>query len=69
MTTAPPTPTPTPCYPIPRPASGDDPRFCYGLALDIGKVLVQFGYPPLAAGRDVRRLHEALFSFIYQEKP
>ena len=58
-----------PTYPIPRPDSGDDARLCLGLALDIGKVLTRYGYPPAATGPDVTRLHQALSSFIYQETP
>jgi hypothetical protein len=61
--------TPAPAYPISRPDSGDDARFCLGLALDIGTVLIRYGYPPVATGRDVTRLHQALFAFIYQETP
>ena len=61
--------TPLPTYPVPRPDSGHDTRFCLGLALDVGKVLHQYGYPPVRTSHDVTRLHQALFGFIYQEKP
>jgi hypothetical protein len=60
---------PAPAYPIPRPASGDDLRFCFGLALDIGKVLHQYGFPPVRDARDFLRLQQALFALIYQEEP
>jgi hypothetical protein len=57
-----------PNYPIPHPACGDDPRFCFGLAYDIAQVLATYGYPPIATGADLLRLQQALFGFIYQEK-
>jgi hypothetical protein len=57
----------SPAYPIARPDSGDDARFCLGLALDIGAVLTRYGYPPVHTAADVSRLHQALFGFIYQE--
>jgi hypothetical protein len=57
----------TPGYPIPQPESGDDARFCFGLAYDVAKVLQQYGYPPVLTGRDLTRLQQALFTFIYQE--
>jgi hypothetical protein len=63
----PPTP-PTSAYPIPRPPSGNDPRFSVGLALDIAAVLHQHGYPPIATGADLTRLQQALFTVIYQQK-
>lgn len=34
---------------------------------DIDTALVQYGYPALTADRDVRRLPETLFPFIYEE--
>ena len=55
-------------YPIPRPACGDDPRFCFGLAHDIAKVLAAHGYPPITTGSDFTRLQQALFAYIYQQK-
>jgi hypothetical protein len=55
-------------YPIPRPASGDDPRFCLGLAIDIAKVLTAYGYPQVT-GADFTHWQQALFATIYQEKP
>lgn len=59
---------PVPAYPIPRPDSGDDHRFCYGLGIDVGKVLAQYGYPPVDTGQDLGRIMDALFHLIYQEK-
>jgi hypothetical protein len=60
-------PTPPPAYPVPRPACGDDARFCLGLALDIAKVLASYGYPPIATGADLRHWQQALFSAIYAQ--
>jgi hypothetical protein len=59
------TPTTAPAYPLLRPASGDDARFCLGLALDIAKVLTSYGYPPIAAGADLLHCQQALFRAIY----
>jgi hypothetical protein len=56
------------CYPITRPASGDDPRFSLGLALDAGRVLAAHGYPPITTAADLIRLQQALFNLIYQQK-
>jgi hypothetical protein len=56
----------TPAYPLPRPATNDDPRFSLGLALDVAEVLTRHGYPPLTAGADLVRLQQVLFSLIYQ---
>jgi hypothetical protein len=58
---------PSPAYPVPRPDSGDDPRFCSGLGIDVGKVLAQYGYPPVSTGQDLGRVMQALFRLIYQE--
>ena len=59
---------PAPAYPIRRPRNGDDPRFSFGLALDVAAVLARHGYPPVAAGVDLARLQQALFTVIYQPK-
>lgn len=55
-----------PAYPISRPDSTDN-RFTVGLALDVAAVLTRHGYPPLTTGADLLRLHQALFTLIYQE--
>jgi hypothetical protein len=60
--------TPAPVYPIPRPGTGHDARFCHGLALDVANVLHRYGYPPVHCGADLLRLQQALFTLIYQEK-
>jgi hypothetical protein len=60
--------TTTPCYPLPRPASGDDHRFTLGLGYDTAQVLAAHGYPPITTGADFTRLQQALFTFIYQQK-
>jgi hypothetical protein len=62
MTTTP--PQPPVAYPLPAPA--DDPRFTFGLILDVGAVLADHGYPPLRAGADLVRFQQALFTTIYQ---
>lgn len=59
-------PGPGPAYPLERP--GDDARFTVGLLLDVAAVLQRHGYPPLAAAADLTRLHQALFTAIYQPK-
>lgn len=64
---APDTDRPTPAYPVERPEGGDDPRFCFGLAYDVAKVLHRYGYPSVRNGRDFVRLQQVLFRFIYQE--
>lgn len=59
---------PAAAYPIPRPESGHNPRFTLGLALDVAAVLGRHGYPPVAAGADLLRLQQTLFTLIYQPK-
>jgi hypothetical protein len=51
-------------YPLDAPA--DDPRFSFGLALDVAEVLAKHGYPELASGLDVVALEQALFGFLYR---
>lgn len=51
-------------YPLDAPA--DDPRFTFGLALDVAAVLVEHGYPDLASGLDIVALEQALFAFLYR---
>lgn len=55
-------------YPIPQPAGGHDPRFTIGLAIDVATALQHWGYPPITSGRDITRLQQTLFGFLYQEK-
>lgn len=54
----------TPAYPIPHPESGEDPRFNFGLILDVGKVLEDHGFPPVK-GTDHVDLMMALYRFVY----
>lgn len=53
---------PTRNYPLPRPA--DDPRFTFGLVVDVAKALTDRGYPQ-PTGRDLVELNQALFRFLY----
>ncbi|MBN1173012.1 MAG: hypothetical protein JXA67_12620 [Micromonosporaceae bacterium] len=62
------TPAEPAAYPIPRPESGDDPRFSLGLAMDVAAVLARHGYPPVTASSDLLRLQQTLFTLIYQPK-
>jgi len=50
-------------YPLPQ-SDGDDPRFCFGLIHDVGKVLESHGFPPVK-GTDAVDLMAALFRFVY----
>lgn len=52
-------------YPLPRPESGDDPRFTFGLMYDVGKVLEAHGFPPVRNGSDHVDLMQALFGFVF----
>ena len=57
-------PTPIPgTYPVPRPST--DPRFTYGLALDVAAVLHAHGFPPVTFGGDLVELQMTLFGFLY----
>lgn len=49
-------------YPLPRP--DDDPRFTFGLQLDVAKVLERHGFPKVS-GVDLVDLGQALFGFLY----
>lgn len=49
----------------PLPAVDEDPRFTFGLSVDVAKVLEQHGYPPIATGRDLVELQQALYGFLY----
>jgi hypothetical protein len=54
-------------YPIsPRP--DDDPRFTFGLTIDVAEVLEKHGYPPVKAGLDIVDLRQALFGFLYAKE-
>jgi hypothetical protein len=55
-------------YPLPRPTCDDDPRFTYGLVLDIADVLTTHGYPR-PADTDWADLMLALHRFLYQPPP
>lgn len=50
-------------YPLPAP--DDDPRFTFGLVLDLAAVLAEHGYPPITSGADLLNLRQALFRFLY----
>lgn len=57
-------------YPLPRPESGNDPRFTFGLQLDVAAVLEKHGFPKVTNGSDMVDLQMALFGFIYAaDKP
>ena len=45
-----------------------DGRFTLGQALDVAAVLTHHGCPPITCGADLLRLHQTLFTLIYQEK-
>lgn len=53
-------------YPLPRPESGNDPRFTYGLSINVKRALEAAGYPPITAGSDIVELQLALFRFLYK---
>ncbi|WP_327160486.1 hypothetical protein [Streptomyces zaomyceticus] len=57
-------------YPI-RPKPDDDPRFTFGLVIDVARVLEEHGYPPVKAGLDIVDLQQALYRFLYvgEERP
>ncbi len=52
-------------YPLPR--TDEDPRFNFGLMLDLEKVLVEHGYPSMESGDDHIRLRLAMFRLLYAE--
>lgn len=56
-----------PAYPLPQ--ADDDPRFTFGLVLDVAELLVTHGYPRPAAGADWVELQQALFRFLYSPRP
>jgi hypothetical protein len=49
-------------YPVPRP--DDDPRFTFGLTLDVADALARHGFP-IGSGADFVALQQALFAFLY----
>lgn len=51
-------------YPI-RPQPENDPRFTFGLTLDVAQVLQAHGYPPVTTSDDLVELRQALFRFLY----
>lgn len=51
-------------YPI-RPVPDDDPRFTFGLTVDVAAVLQSHGYPKITAGGDIVDLQQALYRFLY----
>lgn len=50
-------------YPLPRPE--EDPQFNIGLLADLRDVLAKHGYPKVTEGRDIVRLQQAMFRFLY----
>jgi hypothetical protein len=60
--------TSQPVHPIPRPASGDDPRLRFGLDLDVAAVLARHGYPAITTSTDLPHRQQALFATIYQPR-
>jgi hypothetical protein len=58
-------------FPVPRPDSGDDHRFTFGLIVEVADVLARHGYPDIAgacSGADFVALRQALFGFLYAPK-
>ena len=51
-------------YPLPR--QDDDPRFTFGLVIDVADALEEHGFPKLQ-GLDHVYLQQALFDFIYRK--
>ena len=51
-------------YPLPRPVD-DDPRFTYGLLLEVVQVIERHGYPSVCGARDLVELQLVLFRFLY----
>lgn len=49
-------------YPLPR--TTDDPRFSFGLTLDVAEALAAHGYP-IGSGADFVALQDMLFRFLY----
>lgn len=53
-------------YPLPAPT--DDPRFSFGLLLEVAAALTAAGYPELTA-TDLVELQQALLRFLYANPP
>ena len=51
----------------PLPATDDDDRFTFGLALDVADVLTRHGYPAVT-GADLVEVQQAMFRLIYQTR-
>lgn len=54
----------TRAYPMPAPE--DDPRFTFGLMLEVARVLEEHGYPKITNGLDLVELQGALWRFLYK---
>ncbi|WP_208025865.1 hypothetical protein [Amycolatopsis acidicola] len=52
-------------YPVKPLEENNDPRFTFGLLLDVAAVLQEQGYPRIRTGADLIRLRQALWSFLY----
>ena len=52
-------------YPLPEP--DDDPRFTFGLVLDVARMIEAHGYPKLGSGLDLVRLQGGIYRFLYRE--
>lgn len=53
---------------FPLPSTDHDPRFTFGLVVDVGAVLTQHGYPEIT-GHDLVQLQQVLFRFLYAPEP
>lgn len=51
----------------PLPATGEDPRFTFGLLVDVADVLVTAGYPKFT-GLDLAALQQTLYRFLHTSK-
>ncbi|GDY28767.1 hypothetical protein [Gandjariella thermophila] len=57
-------------YPVKPMEDGDDPRFTFGLVLEVAEVLAKHGYPSPAdpsCAMDFVDLRQMLFRFLYAE--
>lgn len=55
-------------YPIPAP--DDDPRFTFGLVVEVAEVLQRHGFPAIGPDNsdDLVELSQALFRFVYSDQ-